>query len=422
MPGSNLELLAPLNDWKTLTPKLNVLKNSDSVYFGIQSRFSMRSRAGNFALEELSRLSKQVHDNGKKLYVCTNIVVYNNEIQELREVLESAFASEIDSVICYDFASIQIAKEIGMNFHISTQMNISNVLSANYFESIGASRINLARELNLEQIQEVASQVKVPVECFVHGAMCTALSGRCYLSAELMGFSQSYSANRGKCAHQCRRFYTFVGEDGELLDFEPSTGRFFNAKDLCMIEHIDELMDRNISAFKIEGRMRDPLYISETVKCYREAIESVKTGNYCKEMKKKWIDRLMKVYNRGFHTGFYFSQPDPRDIEIRAKGNTSLWKRKMVGRITDQSLESSLATIEITSGMIKIGDSLVIQNEAGFYSTMKITALFFEGESIQETGKASSDVHYVVSFLTHEPIPIHSKVFKLHEVKDPVIE
>ena len=168
--------------------------------------------------------------------------------------------------------------------------------------------------------------------------------------------------------------------------------------------------------------MRDPLYISETVRCYREAIESVKTGNINKEMKEDWIDRLTKVYNRGFHTGFYFSQPDPNDIEIKAKGNISLWKRKMVGRITDHSLDSSLATMEITSGMLKIGDSLVIQNEAGFYTTMKITALYSNGVSVQETSEASSNVHYVVSFPTSEPIPIHAKVFKLHEVNDPVIE
>jgi putative protease len=416
------ELLAPLNDWKTLTPKLKVLENADSVYFGIQSKFSMRSRAGNFSLEELPRLSKQVHNEGKKLYVCTNIVVYNDEIQELQEVLEKAYASEIDSVICYDFASIQIAKELGMKFHISTQMNVSNVLSVKYFQSIGASRINLARELNLEQIKEIISEIKIPVECFVHGAMCTALSGRCYLSAELMGFSQSYSANRGKCAHQCRRFYTIVGEDGEFLDYEPSTGRFFNAKDLCMIEHMDQLMNANISAFKIEGRMRDPLYISETVKCYREAIYSIREGNYTNQMKKDWMDRLKKVYNRGFHTGFYFSQPDSRDIELKAKGNTSFWKRKMVGRISKYSRVSSIATITLTSGTLNIGDRVVIENEFGFYTTFILNGLIVDGNSVQKTADASSNAHITASIPMHEILPIGAKVFKIHMMRDSIGE
>jgi putative protease len=416
------ELLAPLNDWKTLTPKLKLLENADSVYFGIKSKFSMRSRAENFPLGDLPRLSKLIHEKGKKMYICTNIVVYNNEINELREVLEIAKSCEIDSAICYDFASISIAKEIGMKFHISTQMNISNVLSAQYFQSIGASRINLARELNLEQIKEIISEVTIPVECFVHGAMCTAVSGRCYLSAELMGFTQSYSANRGKCAHQCRRFYTFIGEDDELLDFEPSTGRFFNAKDLCMIEYIDTLSEANISAFKIEGRMRDPLYISETAKCYREAMNSVQENSYTAEKKADWIKRLSKVYNRGFHTGFYLSQPSPEDIELTAKGNTSIWKRKMVGIVTAYLSEKSNVEVRLTSGSVKIGDTLVIQDKTGFYTTMKVKELLQDGISIIETNEASSKENVRILIPTQEKIPQKAKIFKIHKVQDPTKE
>ncbi len=414
------ELLAPLNDWKTLSPKLKVLDNADSVYFGIDSKFSMRARAGNFRLEDLPRLSKQVHDHGDRLYLCTNIVVYNDEIHDLQEILEKAYTNEVDSVIVYDFSSIHLAKEIGLDFHISTQMNISNILSAKYFESMGASRINLARELNLHQIKEIIANMALPVECFVHGAMCTAVSGRCYLSAEMMG--KSYSANRGKCAHQCRRFYTFTGEDGEILDYEPATGRFFNAKDLCMIEHIDTLIDAEISAFKIEGRMRDPLYISETTACYREAIQSVSDGTYSDLLKGKWMKRLSIIYNRGFHVGFYFSIPNQNDIELQAKGNTSFWKRKMLGLITEYSHDDSLATVEITSGNLSLGDKVIIQNKSGFYTTFKIDTLLAVGKSVESSQIGSSEKHVFVSFPVDEIIPVQAKVFKLHQVEDPVKE
>jgi len=414
------ELLVPLNDWKTLAPKLKVLDNANSVYFGIQSKFSMRAHAGNFKLEDIPPLVRHVHDHGDFLYICTNIVVYSNELKELRKVLEIAKVCNVDAVICYDFASIQLAKELGIKFHISTQMNVSNVISAQYFESIGASRINLARELNLEQIKEIINTTSCPIECFVHGAMCTAVSGRCYLSAELMGFSQSHSANRGKCAHQCRRFYSFIGEDGELLDFEPSTGRFFNAKDLCMIEYMDFLIDSGISAFKIEGRMRDPLYISETTKCYREAIDSIQMNSYTREKKQDWIHRLMKVYNRGFHTGFYFSPPDPNDIELRAKGNTSLWKRKMVGRIIQFRAEDSQAIIDLSSGSLQKGDTIIIQDDSGFYSFQEIYTILVNGMPVHKTDHASAKSHILASISTEEVLPIHSKVFKIHQVQDPI--
>ncbi|MBN2155369.1 MAG: U32 family peptidase [Candidatus Lokiarchaeota archaeon] len=412
------ELLAPLNDWKTLSPKLKVLDNADSIYFG--TNFSMRARAGNFLLEELPRLSKKVHDYGDKLYICTNIVVYNDELQKLNETLEMAKRSGVDAAICYDFASMQIAKEMGLKFHISTQMNISNQFSAKYFEAMGASRINLSRELNLDQIKEIVSEVEIPVECFVHGAMCTAISGRCYLSAELMGFSQSYSANRGKCAHQCRRIYSLVGEDGELLDYEPFTGRFFSAKDLCMIEFIDLLIDSNLFAFKIEGRMRDPLYISETTQCYREAIESVKDGTYTNEKKTNWLKRLARVYNRGFHTGFYFSPPDPKDIELKVKGNASHWKHIMVGTVSEYQIENSIATIELTSGELRIGDTIIIQNDEEFYTTTKIIKLIHEGISVHNTGEASSSTHIIVLMPINEILPKNAKVFKIQKVYDPV--
>ena len=275
------ELLIPLNNWKSLSPELSVLENCDAVYFGLQSNFSMRARAGNFSVGDLPDLVKKVHGFNKKIYLCTNIVIYDDELKSLAENIDLAKIVGVDAIICHDPAAIMIAREKKIpEIHISTQANISNLKAVEFYESMGASRVIMSRELNLNQIKNIVDKSNIPVETFIHGAMCTSISGRCYFSSELMNFDPNFSANRGKCVQPCRRYYEFLGEEGEKIDFDPVSGMFFNAKDLCMIEHIDDLIETGISTFKVEGRMRDPLYISTVAACYREAIESYFNGTY----------------------------------------------------------------------------------------------------------------------------------------------
>ncbi len=405
------ELLAPLNNWKTFESQPNILDNADAFYFGLQTNFSMRDRADNFAIEDLDKLVKKIHDAGKKCYLATNILIYNTELVELHQTIQVAKDSAVDAIICHDMATIMIAKQIGIPFHISTQANISNKISAKFFESLGAERIILARELDLDDIKEIISETSIPVETFVHGAMCTAVSGRCYLSAELMGNKPEFSANRGKCVQPCRRYYTLLGEEGEKIDYEPFSGMFFNAKDLCMIGHIPELIKAGISSFKIEGRMRDPIYAANVVACYREAIDSYYDGTYSQEKVDIWLEELSKVFNRGFHTGFYFSKPKMDDIERSVRGNVSKWHRKWVGKVVNYYRKAQAIEIELFNGQLQNGQELIIENKANFYYNFKITSLKIDDKIVEKTPIIEGKNHIFVGIKVDKQVPINSEVY-----------
>ncbi|MHA1728739.1 MAG: peptidase U32 family protein [Promethearchaeota archaeon] len=405
------ELLIPLNDWKSLTPHLGAIRNSDAVYFGLSSNFSMRDRAGNFTENNLRKLVNTVHNQKKKIFLCTNIVIYENELESLRNTINLAKKYKVDAVICEDIAAIMIAKEVHIPFHISTQANISNSESAKFYDSLGAERLILSRELSLNQIMQIISQITVPVETFIHGAMCTSISGRCYFSSELMNFNTEYSANRGKCVQPCRRYYTFKGEEGEEIKFEPKSGMFFNAKDLCMIDHIDDLIKAGISSFKIEGRMRDPLYISETAACYREAIDSYFNGTYTPKKIKTWKKRLEKVFNRGFHSGFYYGKPGPNTVERAVRGNVSKWKKKYVGKVVNYYRKANAVEVEITSGQIQLGQEIIFENTADFYYKQEVKSLMFDDKSIEKTPMASAKNHIIAGISINQSVPINTRVF-----------
>ncbi|MHA2182992.1 MAG: peptidase U32 family protein, partial [Promethearchaeota archaeon] len=272
--NESVELMAPLKNLKSLNA---IIGKTDAVYFGIES-FNMRMYSDNFKLEQLNEIVKICHDNNIRAYLTTNIVMYENEFPLLDKILDGAVEAEIDAVIVHDVGAINLIKEKGLNFHISTQANISNSHAAKYYEALGAQRLILARELSLEQIKEIKSKLNsAEIETFIHGAQCTSISGRCYFSAEICQ-SQDYSANRGKCIQPCRRKWRVY--DDQTNEFLHDGVFFINAKDLCMIEHIPELIKAEINAFKIEGRMRDPIYIEETTSCYREAIDAYYENSY----------------------------------------------------------------------------------------------------------------------------------------------
>ncbi|MHA1647984.1 MAG: peptidase U32 family protein [Promethearchaeota archaeon] len=409
------EILAPLNNWKSLNAQKELLENADAFYFGLRTNFSMRARAGNFPPEDLPNLVKTIHKHGKKAYLTTNILIYNVELIELHQSIEIAKKAGVDAIICHDLSAIMICKQLGIPFHISTQANISNKISAKFYETLGAERIILARELNLDEIGEIVKDVSIPVECFVHGAMCTAVSGRCYLSAELMGFDPAFSANRGKCVQPCRRYYAFQGEENEQINYEPVSGMFFNAKDLCMIEHIPDLIDSGISSFKIEGRMRDPLYINEAVACYKEAIDSYYEGTYGPEKVQNWLTRLKKVFNRGFHTGFYFSKPDTNKIEREKRGNVSQWKKQQVGKVVNFYRKASAVEIELSAGSLKVGDEIIFENRTDFFLKQIIASLQIENKQVERTKIASANHHILIGMKVSRPVPINASVFLFHK-------
>ena len=377
------EILAPVQNWNVLYAVAGL---SDSVYFGIQT-LNMRAKAENFLRKDFRNITEFCHtqEPRQNVYLCTNILIYDSELKELEDIICEAKDAEIDAIIVHDLAAIKIAKKHNMKFHISTQANISNIETARFYEDFGAERIILARELSLKQIGVIKNQLrKTEIECFIHGAMCTSISGRCYFSATICN-NEEYSANRGNCIQPCRREWRVI--DDENNEFIYDGHLFLNAKDLCMIEYIPELIEARIDALKIEGRMKDPVYVKTVAECYREAIDSYFEGTYTKEKVKNWLKRLSSVYNRGFHTGFYFSRPTIDDIELEKRGNVSPYKKQYLGKIIayDNKSKSANVLMESPQLILRVSDEIIISGPNS-YHIEKIKKIIFNGEKIKKIG------------------------------------
>jgi len=408
--GKRVELMAPLKNYKSLSA---VLGKADAVYFGVES-FNMRMYSDNFKLQDLNNIVKTCHDNNTHAYLTTNVVIYENEFPLLDQILDKAVEAEIDAVIIHDIGAIQLAKEKGLDFHISTQANISNSRTAIFYETLGAQRLILARELLLDQIKEIKHILnKTEIETFVHGAQCTSISGRCYFSAETCQ-SQDYSANRGKCIQPCRRKWRVYDDQNNEFLYD---GVFFiNTKDLCMIEHIPKLIEADIDAFKIEGRMRDPIYIEETTSCYREAIESFYDNTFSQEKVKNWLKRLNKVYNRGFSTGFYLGLPKGSEIQREFDGNISKYKKIEIGKVLNYFPEKKAAKILLTSGKLKLNDEIfIIGTHTDTYLRQEISSIQIkQKKNLTETPFVSSKKERIaVGIIVDNPVKKNDKIFKL---------
>jgi putative protease len=404
------ELMAPLKNYKSLNA---VLENADAVYFGVES-FNMRMFSDNFKLNDLSEVVKTCHNSNIKAYLTTNIVIYENELELLKNVLDKALEAEIDALIIHDIGAIELAKERGLPFHISTQANISNSRSAKFYENLGAQRLILARELSLNQIKDIKHNLTTTeIETFIHGAQCTSISGRCYFSAEICG-SQEYSANRGRCIQPCRRRWRVIDDQSNELLYD---GVFFiNTKDLCMIEYIPELIEADIDAFKIEGRMRDPIYIETATKCYREAIDAYFNNNYTEENVTQWLAQLNKVYNRGFSTGFYYGLPTGTEIQREDDGNVSKYRKSEIGKVLNYYPERKAAKILLTSGKLKLGEEVFITGtHTDTYLRQNISSIQIkQKKNLTETPFIKSGTQSItIGILVDKPVKKNDKVFKL---------
>lgn len=304
------ELLAPAGDMMRLQYALAY--GTDAVYLAYR-RFGMRAAAGNFDMDELSEALELCHKQGVKLYVTANTYPTPEEIQEMPAFFTALSQLGVDGVIIADIGVMAIAKQYAPNIpiHISTQANITNPVTAKAYADMGATRLVLARECSLEDIRQIKAAVgeSVEIECFVHGAMCMSVSGRCHLSAFLTG----RDANRGACAQPCRWEYTIMEKTREGQYFpvmQDQKGTYiFNSKDMCMIEHIADLIDAGVDSFKIEGRMKTFYYVAATVKAYRQAIDEVcRLGALCNPS--YYLEQAGKASHRDFSTGFYYAPMD----------------------------------------------------------------------------------------------------------------
>ncbi len=382
------ELLAPVQNWHSLKAVIGL---ADAVYFGVK-KYNMRAKAVNFKREDLKKVVEFCHDQEPELraYLCTNILIYDLEINDLDALLLEAKEAEIDAIIAHDIATITIAKKYDLNFHISTQANISNIETSKFYENFGAERLILARELSLDQIKIIKEGLKkAQIECFVHGSMCTSISGRCYLSATICN-DANFSANRGNCVQPCRRQWKVFDEENNEFLYDGQL--FLNSKDLCMIEYIPKLVEAKIDAFKIEGRMKDISYIKTVTEYYREAINDHFNGTYTEIKVKKWLDKLSKVYNRGFHTGFYFHRPTIEDVELEKRGNVSPFRKQYLGRVLshDKRSMSVNVLIENFNTPLNIGTEIIFIGK-NTYHVERVRKIIFNGKKVKNIVRKEKD-------------------------------
>ncbi|NHK33039.1 MAG: U32 family peptidase, partial [Asgard group archaeon] len=296
----------------------------------------------------------------------------------------------IDAVIVHDLAVVQIAKDFGIPFHISTQCNVSNSISARFYESLGAERIILARELSLEKIKEIKRNLtKTEVEVFIHGAMCTSISGRCYFSQDICGNPEK-SANRGSCEQPCRRRWWVREESGTEYIYDGE--RFMNSRDLCTIAYIPKLIEAGIDAFKIEGRMRHPHYVEIVTKIYREAIETYYNNTFTKQKAGKWVTELKKVYNRGFTPGFYFNRMTEKDHQHKSPSNLSHYRYIKVGQVENYNENNKFSNVSLDNGYLSLNDDIIIMGkETDTYVHQKVQKVRYQGKEVDKTPRGSKN-------------------------------
>jgi len=363
------ELLAPAGDFSMLVAAVNA--GADAVYFGLKE-FSMRANAGNFSIKDLDEIAKICKPKNVKRYLTLNTIIYNKELKKMEETIKKV-KGKIDAVICWDFAVIELCKKYQIPFFISTQASVSNIESAKFYKKIGAKRIVLARELNLKQIKEISKVIDI--ECFCHGAMCVAVSGRCFTSQFLF----NKSANRGECLHPCRRSYSVKDEEGNELKLENS--RILSAKDLCTLPFIEKMKKAGIKSFKIEGRNRDARYVDAVVKVYRKALD--------KRLNKKEIEagikELNNIYNKGFSSGFYLKMPTADDFS-KIEHNSSPEKKHFVGRITHYFDNVGVAAIKLVSEL-KTGDRIIVIGKTTGIIHSEVNSMEIKNKPISQASK-----------------------------------
>lgn len=368
-PLKKIELLAPAGNPEKLDIAMHY--GADAVYLGGRE-FSLRNHSGNFTLEEMASAAVRAHRRGVKVYVACNIYPRNFELDAISRYLKTVEEIGVDAVIVADPGVLTVAREIipRMPLHLSTQANTTSIDCVRFWEKQGVRRINMARELSLAEIREIASGSTAEIEAFVHGAMCMAYSGRCLLS----GFLAGRESNRGLCAHPCRWKYAVVEEfrPGQYMPVvEDDRGAYiFSSRDLCMIRHVPEMIEAGLTALKIEGRMKGINYLASTVKVYREAIEAACSGRPAPRARAEWIEELSRVDSRGFCTGFYFgeppmsasaSPPPPRSREWRfvAKVMESAGPRRAVVEVRNKLFEGD--AVEVLSPGVPLRSDAILE-------------------------------------------------------------
>ena len=415
---SKPEILSPAGDWTCL--RTAVQADCDAVYFGIRG-INMRSAATNFLAEELSDVSDFCHSNSVKCYLTLNTIIYEHEREFVYSLLKQAYEAKIDAIIAWDFAIIEKANQIGLPVHISTQMSVANAESLLFLHrQLGITRFVLARECSLDDVRAIRETLdkelpggsdSIELECFAHGAMCVAVSGRCFLSQ----FQYGKSANRGECLQPCRRAYEInsveIKNTEENQSFRLENQHVLSPHDLCTLPFLDQLINAGIVCFKIEGRNRSPEYVSVATRAYKEAVDFcfAKQGNPefergFEQLSKKLMGQLEKVYNRGFSSGFYMGKPI--DEWTKTAGSQATTKKEYVGLVTNYYKKPSVAEVKIHSAGISLGDEIMFQGPTTGLVTQKVESMQIEHESVDSAAKGT-----LIAIKTDKPVRRNDKLF-----------
>lgn len=313
----------------------------------------MRGAPQNFTIRELLNACDQCHDAGAKLYLTVNTITYQREQAKLKKLLD-AVAGHVDAIICWDPAVFLAAKERNIPFHISTQASVANADAARFYKNLGATRIVLARECTLGEINSIAKNADIELEVFAHGAMCVSVSGRCFLSQDTYG----HSGNRGDCRQNCRRPYKVICQDGPgEFEVTPNDNHVFSAKDLCTLPFIDKLLQANVASLKIEGRNRPPDYVDTVIRAYRAAIDAWKNGTLDETLKQELVARCKTTFNRDFSNGFFLGRPITDFTQH--ENNASTQKRILFGKVLNYFQKTQIVHLLVQSGTLKDGDQVL---------------------------------------------------------------
>ncbi len=414
MERRDVEIMAPVGSYESLMSAIQ--GGAGSVYFGIE-HLNMRSRSSNnFSLVDLRKIVEIASRNDIKTYLTLNVEIFDGELRQMHEILHAAKEAGVSAVIAADVSVIQFARSINLEVHISTQVNITNIEAVKFY-AMFADVLVLAREMNLGRVWEISNQIRmenitgpsgnmIRLEMFVHGALCMAISGKCYLSLHEM----NSSANRGSCLQTCRRAYTVTDkETGAEIDIDNEY--IMSPKDLKTIHFLNKILDAGVSVLKIEGRARSAEYVKTTVECYHEAVNAYFDNSFTLEKIEDWNKRLSTVFNRGFWDGYYLGQ---RLGEWSKNYGSLATKRKLyLGKCTNYFSNIKVAEFKLETNKLNVGDEIIVTGPTTGVVEMVVQEIRVDLKPVDEAKKGER-----ISIQIEEKLRRADKLYKLIDAKD----
>lgn len=410
---SDYEIMAPVGSYDSLTAAIQ--GGANSIYFGIEGLNMRAKSSNNFTLDDLRNIANICRENNIKSYLTVNTIIYDNDISLMHQIVDAAKEAELSAIIAADVAVMMYARSIGVEVHLSTQLNITNTDSLKFYGQF-ADVVVLARELNLDQVAAIYKDIVeqkitgpsgelIRIEMFSHGALCMAVSGKCYLSLH----EKDLSANRGACNQLCRRGYIVKDKDTEI-ELEIDNEYIMSPKDLKTIHFMNKMMDAGVRVFKIEGRARGPEYVRTVVECYKEAVRAYCNGTFDEEKVAAWDERLATVFNRGFWNGYYLGQRLGEWSSNYGSGST---KRKVyIAKGIKYFSNLGVAEFQMETQSLKVGDEVLITGPTTGAVFQTIDEIRVDLKPVQETIKGEK-----FSIKVNEKIRPSDKLFKMVKVE-----